>query len=192
MMVAGHALLAAVAATVPALADSLHLKWPNDLVVGGEPATARKVAGILAESTLNGGGTSTYAILGIGINVNQSRDELPRIAPPTPRPTSLRLAQQLVTNSGTDAFVSRETLLVHLCQQLAEGLMRPPTAIYQQWKAHLATLGQTVAVYPQGVEAQPTLIGHAIDVLENGALVVVDEAGTAHTFHAADVSVRVR
>jgi BirA family biotin operon repressor/biotin-[acetyl-CoA-carboxylase] ligase len=191
-MVAGNALLAAVAATVPALADSLHLKWPNDLVVGDDPATARKVAGILAESTLNGAGTATYAILGIGINVNQSRDELPRIAPPTPRPTSLRLAQQLATDSGTDALVSRERLLVHLCQQLAEGLMCPPTAIYQQWKSHLATLGHTVAVYAQGVEAPAALVGHAVDVLESGALIVVDDGGTTHTFHAADVSVRVR
>ena len=91
-MQAGNALLAAVAALLPELEGDLRLKWPNDLVIGHDPASARKVAGILAESSLNADGSLNHAILGIGINVNQRSNDLPRIAPPTPRPTSLRVA----------------------------------------------------------------------------------------------------
>jgi BirA family biotin operon repressor/biotin-[acetyl-CoA-carboxylase] ligase len=185
-MLAGNALLAAVAATVPELAPDLHLKWPNDLVLGSDPATARKVAGILAESSLqadaSGQSLATYAILGIGVNVNQQASDLPRIAPPTPRPTSLRVASH--------RLIDRGYLFVHLCQQLATGLAQSPAAIYQQWKTHLATLNQNVAVYANGVEQPATLIGRAIDVQEDGALVVQDTTGAQHTFHAADVSIR--
>ena len=51
------------------------IKWPNDVMLN-----RRKVAGILCE--LSDGAV----VVGIGINVNQSRDELPS----TPRPSPLR------------------------------------------------------------------------------------------------------
>lgn len=181
-MLAGNAILAAAATVAPTLADELHLKWPNDLVVGNDPALARKVTGILSESSLTADGALGHAVLGIGTNVNQQASDLPRIAPPTPRPTSLRVA--------SNTLIDRSALLIHLCQQLAIELTLAPAESYQRWKSHLATLGNRVAVYQGGVEQPVTLIGQAIDVQEDGALVVVDDAGTRHTFHAADVSVR--
>ena len=87
-------------------------------------------------------------------------------------------------------MIDRGLLLIKLCQQLSEGLTLTPTESYQRWKTRLATLGQTVAVYPQGPEQPPTLIGQAIDVQADGALVVEDTTGEQHIFHAADVSVR--
>jgi BirA family transcriptional regulator, biotin operon repressor / biotin---[acetyl-CoA-carboxylase] ligase len=57
--VAGLALHDAVAATAPALAASLALKWPNDLLCKG-----RKIAGILIE----GEGNPIAAAIGIGVN----------------------------------------------------------------------------------------------------------------------------
>ena len=65
--------LSLVAAVAVALAlddatgrTSAQIKWPNDLLVEG-----RKVAGILAEMR------GVAVVLGIGINVNQTADELP-------------------------------------------------------------------------------------------------------------------
>src|SRR5919204_587500 len=57
---------------------SPELKFPNDVLVAG-----RKVAGILAEAS------EGRVVLGIGVNVNQTADELPRETE-TPS-TSLRL-----------------------------------------------------------------------------------------------------
>ena len=57
----------AVAETVEAALDlSAQIKWPNDVMVD-----RRKVAGVLAEAR------DGIVVLGIGLNVNQTRDELP-------------------------------------------------------------------------------------------------------------------
>jgi BirA family biotin operon repressor/biotin-[acetyl-CoA-carboxylase] ligase len=54
------------------------VKFPNDVLIGD-----RKVAGILAEAS------EGRVVLGIGVNVNQTKDQLPTDARTTP--TSLRL-----------------------------------------------------------------------------------------------------
>ena len=54
------------------------IKFPNDVLVGG-----RKVAGILAESS------EGRVLLGVGVNANQTADELPGDA--QTQPTSLRI-----------------------------------------------------------------------------------------------------
>jgi BirA family biotin operon repressor/biotin-[acetyl-CoA-carboxylase] ligase len=60
----------AVAETVEeALQLSAQLKWPNDVMVD-----RRKVAGILAEAR------DAVVVLGIGLNVNQTREQLPEAA----------------------------------------------------------------------------------------------------------------
>jgi BirA family biotin operon repressor/biotin-[acetyl-CoA-carboxylase] ligase len=59
--------LAAAEAVEEELGLSSQIKWPNDVMVN-----RRKVAGALAEAR------DGAVVLGIGINVNQTRDELPR------------------------------------------------------------------------------------------------------------------
>ena len=57
----------AVAETVEqALGLAVQLKWPNDVMVN-----RRKVAGVLAEAS------NDTVVLGIGVNVNQTREQLP-------------------------------------------------------------------------------------------------------------------
>jgi BirA family transcriptional regulator, biotin operon repressor / biotin---[acetyl-CoA-carboxylase] ligase len=67
----------AVAETVEqALGLAVQLKWPNDVMVN-----RRKVAGVLAEAS------NDTVVLGIGLNVNQTREQLP--ADTTAAPGSL-------------------------------------------------------------------------------------------------------
>jgi len=74
-LVAGDAVAAALRAGTGVAAELSH---PNDVLIEG-----RKVAGILAEASVG------KVVLGIGVNVNQTREELPQ---ETPKPaTSLRL-----------------------------------------------------------------------------------------------------
>jgi len=47
------------------------VKWPNDLVVGG-----KKLAGVLIETKISGP-ELVYAIVGIGLNVNLTAEQLP-------------------------------------------------------------------------------------------------------------------
>jgi BirA family transcriptional regulator, biotin operon repressor / biotin---[acetyl-CoA-carboxylase] ligase len=67
------AALAAAEAIEVATGLTAQIKWPNDVMLN-----RRKVAGILSELT---DGT---VVVGIGLNVNQSRDELPLDAPTPP------------------------------------------------------------------------------------------------------------
>jgi BirA family biotin operon repressor/biotin-[acetyl-CoA-carboxylase] ligase len=74
-VVAGEAVAQAIASET-GLATTV--KPPNDVLVGG-----KKVAGILAESS------EGRVVLGVGVNVNQTADELPRDT--ETEPTSLRI-----------------------------------------------------------------------------------------------------
>ena len=74
-LVAGGAVAEAIA-DVTGLQPAI--KFPNDVLVGG-----RKVAGILAESS------EGRVVLGIGVNVNQTREQLPADA--QTEPTSLHV-----------------------------------------------------------------------------------------------------
>jgi BirA family transcriptional regulator, biotin operon repressor / biotin---[acetyl-CoA-carboxylase] ligase len=74
-LVAGDAVAAALREEVGVAAELSH---PNDVLVGG-----RKVAGILPEASAG------RVVLGIGVNVNQTADELPTETPKPP--TSLRI-----------------------------------------------------------------------------------------------------
>ena len=61
--------LATALAAEEALELAAQIKWPNDVMVN-----RRKVAGVLAEAR------DGVVVLGIGFNVNQTREELPRDA----------------------------------------------------------------------------------------------------------------
>ena len=93
-LVAGVAVADAVE---EALGLSAQIKWPNDVLVN-----RKKVAGILAEAR------DGAVILGIGVNVNQRREELPREAT-TP-------AASLLTVDGVAR--DREPILVRLLARL--------------------------------------------------------------------------
>jgi BirA family transcriptional regulator, biotin operon repressor / biotin---[acetyl-CoA-carboxylase] ligase len=75
--------LAVAEAVERATGLAAQLKWPNDVMLN-----RRKVAGVLAEASAG------RVVLGIGVNVNQSRDELPQDA--VTAPASLRTSDGVV------------------------------------------------------------------------------------------------
>ena len=70
-LVAGVAVADALERT---LGLAVQIKWPNDVMVN-----RRKVAGVLAEAR------GDVVVVGMGINVNQTREELPERAGPSAR-----------------------------------------------------------------------------------------------------------
>jgi len=89
--------LAAALSVERALGLTSQLKWPNDVMVN-----RRKVAGVLAEAV------EDVVVLGIGINVNQRRDQLPAGAAVAPA--------SLLTTDGVKRI--RAPLLADLLEEV--------------------------------------------------------------------------
>ncbi len=171
------------AAGVPA-----SLKWPNDVLLpSDEPVDDlgrwRKVAGLLARVLSDGS-----VVLGVGLNVTQTADELP-----VPTATSLAL-------SGAPAAALDRTALLG-------GLLRELTAVVDRWVADdgdaqaagpdhspsladeyaacSATLGTLVRVDLAG--GCGVIEGTAVRLTAEGALVVARDDGSVRVVAAGDV-----
>jgi BirA family biotin operon repressor/biotin-[acetyl-CoA-carboxylase] ligase len=168
-LLAGLAVAEAVAAVS---AVRVLLKWPNDLLYDG-----RKLCGILTE--LEAEENLVHAVLlGIGINVNLTRESLPLELRDTS--TSLLLAG--------GAMVSRRALTQHVLQRLEVWLGRlecdGPAPILAAWRAWPNMLGHRVQVTQQ----RRILNGIAQDLDETGALLVRGVDGTMHRVLAGEVT----
>ncbi|MFN8491131.1 MAG: biotin--[acetyl-CoA-carboxylase] ligase [Caldilineaceae bacterium] len=179
-LLAGVATADALLQAVPGLAGQVGLKWPNDVLLGNTIHQAQKVAGILLESTLQGGEIQ-HVILGIGINVNQTVATLPPVPPTAPTPTSLRLF--------TGQILDRTAILIALCQSLGQWLTASSQQLTATWRSRLWTLGQAVNVHEAG-ESNRVFQGRAVDVTPEGSLIVEDDNGVQRIFAAGDVSLR--
>ena len=144
------------------------LKWPNDVLLPADDE--RKVCGILCE--LQPGGI----VVGLGINVDQERDELP-----VDTATSLRLA------GAPD--VRREDLVVTLLGHLARwhrtltGGPEPRAALHAAYRSACLTIGREVELHIAGGDVRR---GRATGVDEDGRLVVASN-GTEYSVAAGDV-----
>lgn len=133
------AALATAEAIEGATGLALQIKWPNDVMLN-----RRKVAGILCELA------DGAVVCGIGINVNQTRDELPLDAPT--EPGSLR------SLSGTtyDRAALLGSLLLRLETRYDAWLAGGLAAIYGEIGARDFLRGRHVSV--DGKEAVATMI----------------------------------
>jgi BirA family biotin operon repressor/biotin-[acetyl-CoA-carboxylase] ligase len=84
------------------------LRHPNDVVVAG-----RKLVGVLAEASA-GGKPPGKVVLGIGVNVNQTEDELPRETVKPPTSVRIELGREL----------ERAPLLASILLELERGYER--------------------------------------------------------------------
>jgi BirA family biotin operon repressor/biotin-[acetyl-CoA-carboxylase] ligase len=146
------------------------IKWPNDVQMDG-----KKIAGILIESELSGAEVR-YALLGIGLNVNQEAfpPELAAIATSLKRETGRTIEREEVLAS----------LLNHI-ERLYESVERGP-AVFNAWRERLVTLGKPVTVRFR----EQSFEGTAEDVDHEGNLVVRMADGRLQTFEAGEVSLR--
>lgn len=158
----------AVARVLGLLGLDARVKWPNDVQVSG-----RKVCGVLVEAAAEPGG-AVYALVGIGLNVN---NELPP-----------ELAGAAATLRGLlGKPVPRLPLLLKLLEELGDVYARVRegrwSEVLREWRGRSSTLGRIVRVEtPEGA-----FTGLAVDVSEDGALLVRLESGELREFHAGDV-----
>lgn len=166
------------------------LKWPNDLVWPGDgSAPDRKLAGILAEADWPAGSTPSggyrnpapeervVVVVGIGINVDW----------PTELPEEL-VDLAVACNHITGSAVDREELLIALLRRLdvrygALVSTLDRAELMSAWRARSATLGRRVRVDLGADEVE----GTAVDVTDDGHLVVETLDGERRTFAVGDV-----
>ena len=150
---------------------SPRIKWPNDILIHD-----KKVVGILLESKLSGTGVE-HAIIGFGINVNHTPADLPQELWSTASSLFIELGEP----------VDRRELIVKILAEveyLYEGLQQGDVAIIlEEWRHFSATLGRHVRILQQGVVRE----GIAVDVTEEGALLVRVEQNSLITVHAGDI-----
>ena len=147
------------------------IKWPNDILIND-----KKVVGILLESKMCASGVE-HAIIGFGINVNHAPADLPQELWST--------ASSLFIEVGEP--VDRRELLVKILTEveyLYERLQQGDAAIIlEEWRHFSATLGRHVRILQQGELRE----GIAVDVTEEGALLVRVEQNSLITVHAGDI-----
>jgi len=140
------------------------IKWPNDLLVGGN-----KICGILAESGVGQGGRFDYVILGVGMNANLD-------------PSDLGVMDREVTTIRYE--LGRDVDLLFLLRLLlsnldaALGRIEDFETILDDWRNLNCTLGERVRVRRLG----ETIEGRAIDVTPEGALLLTTPDGIVELF----------
>ncbi len=165
-----------------ALADTIRgvfklncsLKWPNDLLIKD-----KKLAGILAE--ISGDSEEiNYIILGIGINVNSSPQDIPND----------------IKDIATSIFIEtqnnylRAELIAHILKKLEywynlyikEGFL----PIKKKWMEMNATIGRDVIIFLKDKKIN----GKATEIDNVGNLVILDESGFRQKVFYGDVSLR--
>jgi BirA family transcriptional regulator, biotin operon repressor / biotin---[acetyl-CoA-carboxylase] ligase len=145
------------------------LKWPNDVLV-----TDRKVAGILAETSLRGEQVD-YCILGIGLNVNYAMTAFPELAP-------FATTLQDLLGYPIDRAALQASLLQELDRMYA--LVQDADDILVEYRARLGMLGKAVRV----ASLDKVLSGIARDVAPDGALVLRSN-GLDVNLYAGDVTI---
>lgn len=151
------------------------LKWPNDVMIGG-----RKAAGILAEIATParpGGSGAPVVVVGVGLNVSQSRDELP-----VPTATSLAVEDATCTDRNTLVRVMLRGLATRVHRW--QGLRGESPELTEAYLALCTTVGQEVRALLPGDEE---LRGTAVGVDGQGCL-LIESGGRTTAVAAGDVT----
>ena len=132
---------------LPGLEPSV--KWPNDIMLDNA-----KLAGVLAETSFDG--HELIAIVGVGLNVNNSRIDLADL----PSATSLKAA--------TGRHADRGELLKAFVRQVDFWSAMPLEDVRHAWAARLWGRGQRLRLLDLGREEDVIVL----DVERDGALLV--------------------
>ena len=139
------------------------IKWHNDVQIAG-----KKVSGILSEAVW-AGGELRGTVLGIGVNVRVDFRATP-------------LAESAISlEAALGRRLDRARLIQRLLQRVCFWCRHIDSdALFDEWRARLNMLNQRIVV--NGVA------GSALDVCDDGALLLLDDAGARHRLYAGEVT----
>ncbi|MDD4873796.1 MAG: biotin--[acetyl-CoA-carboxylase] ligase [Dehalococcoidales bacterium] len=145
------------------------IKWPNDVLIKG-----KKVCGILIESAINNKNVS-YAVIGIGINVNLNTRDYAEIAP---------IATSL--SDEKREYVSRLDIIRNLLVETEKLylLSRNSDAVHKEWLDNMDTIGKKVCAK----SGENIYEGTVKSVSKDGSLILLLPDGKLVNFSAGDVT----
>ena len=148
------------------------IEWPNDVLVNG-----KKVCGILTETSIRGE-TADFVIVGVGVNTNFDVALFPEHL----KNTVTTLAAEIKKE------VDREKILHNLLEELDVYYRmfkeNKFDSILEEWKQLNRLFGANVEV----VSFNEKIMGQAVNVDQNGALVVKLADGTTRKVYSGDIT----
>lgn len=143
------------------------IKWPNDILINH-----KKIGGILTEINAEIDKIN-FVVLGIGINVNNELKTLPEKA------TSLREEKR--------EWINRIELLQGLLRRIESNYLdfehRGARDILKKWQEYNITLGRRIKIH----RGRDSLEGQAVDIDEDGGLLLRKDSGVVEKVMAGDV-----
>lgn len=151
------------------------IKWTNDLVVG-----SRKLGGILTELSLNPRtGLVDWAVLGIGINCRQAEADFDESI------RSMACSARMITGQDSDRNLLAAEIVRSL-ERMDRELLTEKDTILKRYRAGCITLGQQISI----LRGDDVSHGTALDLDEEGALIVRLDSGEIQTVNSGEVSIR--
>lgn len=148
------------------------IKWPNDILIG-----QKKVAGILTE-TKGQHNKLDYAVVGIGLNVNQLsnqlNEELRQIA------TSLKIE----TNESYSKQAMIQAILTQFELSYEDYLKHGFPRVKENWLKSAYRLGEKIQYTVDGVLKEAIFR----DLSEDGCLIVLNELKKSEKLYSAEIS----
>ena len=151
------------------------IKWTNDLVYG-----RKKLGGILTELGLSSKGTVDYAIIGIGINCCQSKEDFAEDI------RSIAASVSMVTGKDIDRAKVAAAMMQAL-YRMDQNLLTGKAEMLDRYRKDCITIGQEISLLRVGEAVRH---GKAIGMDDEGALLVQFTDGTLEAVNSGEVSVR--
>lgn len=162
------AAVAAAAALESLGSEPVQIKWVNDLFYQG-----KKICGILTEAVSDfESGIASSVIVGIGINIaTEFPDELRDIAGSLDSPS-----------------INRNQLIAMIAANLLRMAADPADKSYlQTYREHSLVLGKQIIYWQNDI----SYTGTALDIDDQGGLVVADADGNTTVLHSGEISLRL-
>lgn len=170
-LLVGLAVAESVESRFPAL--RLQLKWPNDVLLGGD-----KLAGILLVNSVRP--DACIVQIGIGLNIAAPLDALPVDATSLAAQDGVDLTPDTAPRVRDDVLRDLLPRLDECAGQIERGTTGPGL---DQWRARATLIGEWVELLaPDG-----TLTGRMIGVAADGALILDDDVGRRHVVRVGDI-----
>lgn len=147
------------------------VKWPNDVLVKG-----KKIAGILAEGEQQSGAV----ILGIGLNVNLTEEDLAEV-------DLLQPATSMAMEKGRNFDIDQvcPELLSELEKTIDVAAQEGTSFLVETWKRYDSLMRKRIEVQTH----QGAVSGKYTGLDESGRLRLIDDLGHEHFFWSGDVTV---